>query len=127
MTISTDFNLSYYIFGNLTFALRGIKSPANQLCVKQFIQDNIKAPHYYHFMCGNQYWPLVPLPNGPVMLQVSPCPDIIMNSVTVLLILKTYLFRNRQYPQVSSIQFLDSVDKNICRLPYRNSIVMEDE
>ena len=94
MTISTDTNLSYYIF-----ASRGIKSPANQLRVKQFFQDNIKdnikAPHYYPFMCGNHYWPLVPLPNGPVMLQVSSCPDIIMNSVMVLLILKTYLFNNR--------------------------------
>ena len=32
------------------------------------------------------------------------------------------------YPQVSSIQFLDSLDKkNICGLPYGNFIVMEDE
>ena len=78
MTISTDINSSYYIFGNLTFALSGIKSPANQLRVKQFIQDNIKdnikTPHYYPFVCGNHYWPVVPLPNGPVMLQVSPYP-----------------------------------------------------
>ena len=75
MTISTDINLSYYIFGNLTFASRGIKSPANQLRVKQFIQDNvtdnIKAPHFYTFMCENHYWPLVPLPKGQLSSYVA--------------------------------------------------------
>ena len=109
MTISTDINSSYYIFGNLTFALSGMKSPANQLRVKQFIQDNIKdnikAPHYYPFMCGNHFWPVVPLSNGPVMLQVSPCPDIIMNSVMVLLILKTYLFSNRHIRRYVQFNF----------------------
>ena len=102
MTISTDINLSYYIFGNLTFASRGIKSPANQLCVKQFIQynikDNIKAPHYYPFYVWKPLLTVGSPPKRvsyPVMLQVSPCPDIIMNSVMVLLILKTYLFSYR--------------------------------
>ena len=49
-----------------------------------------------------------------------------MNSVMVLTILKTYLFSN-SHIQKLDIEFLDSVYKNICQLPYWNSIIMEDE
>ena len=80
-----------------------VDSPAHRPFVKQVIQiskkGNIKSQHYYDVMRGIHIggcWPVVSLPNEPVMRKSVLCHDVI-TSFLVLLFLQLPVLRNTPY------------------------------